>query len=182
MNRILLSLSLVFFFTGLLPAQKYMTRSGHIWFFSHTVIEDIEAHNYQTSSILDTQKGELVFSILIKGFQFEKALMQEHFNEKYMESAKYPKATFKGKILNLASVNLSKDGSYEVDVLGELNIHGVSKTIETKATLLVEGQKIQATADFPAKIADYKIKIPGIVKDNIAKTIEVHVSMNYSLM
>lgn len=182
MNRIFLFTILFFLTVGTLSAQRYMTRSGHIWFFSHTVIEDIEAHNYQTSSILDTNKGELAFSMLIKGFQFEKALMQEHFNEKYMESDKLPKSTFKGKIKNLEEVDFSKDGSYEVSVVGDINIHGVSKPLELTGTLIIKGEKIQAKSDFSLKVADYKIKVPGIVKDNIAEQIEVHVEMNYTKM
>ena len=164
-------------------AQKYMTRSGHVWFYSHTPVEDIKAHNYQTSSILVPSSGDLAFSMLIKGFQFEKALMQEHFNEKYMESEKYPKATFKGKIVDIDQLNLSEEGTtHSVKVKGSLSIHGVTKEIESMATLKIEKDKINATADFKLLLSDYAIKIPGVVRDNIAESIDVHVIMDYSLM
>jgi len=182
MSRLFLFTLLVSLTVGTLSAQRLVTRSGHIWFFSHTVVEDIEAHNYQTSSILDTKSGDLVFSLLIKGFQFEKALMQEHFNEKYMESTKFPKSTFKGKIQNLEAIDLSKDGEYSVNILGEITIHGVTKPIEAKGLLVVTDKKVKASSDFTLQVADYKIKIPGIVKDNIAESIDIHVEMDYSNM
>lgn len=182
MYRLLLIILLISLSIVPLSAQKYMTRSGHIWFFSHTPIEDIEAHNYQVSSILDTRNGELAFSMLIKGFQFEKALMQEHFNEKYMESDKLPKSTFTGRIKNLADIDFQKEGNYEVVIQGEISIHGVSTPLEIVGTLKVVEGKIQAKSDFSLAVADYNIKVPGIVKDNIAEQVDVHVEMYYSKM
>lgn len=96
-------------FAGILLAQtRYMTKTGYIGFYSHTPVEDIKADNNQVASILDSQTGEMVFNVLIKSFVFEKALMQEHFNENYMESDKYPKASFKGKVSNLEKIDFSK--------------------------------------------------------------------------
>ncbi|MEZ4776698.1 MAG: YceI family protein [Bacteroidia bacterium] len=162
-----------------LHAQKYMTRTGHIKFFSHTAMEDIEANNHQVTSILDAGTGEIVFAVLMKSFQFEKALMQEHFNEKYVESAKFPKATFKGKIANLEEINFAKDGSYKTKVNGSLTIHGVTKEVSTEGLIVVADGKVSSSAKFPVAVADYDIKIPGVVKDNIAQEIEVTVDMNY---
>lgn len=166
-------------FTGQLLAQKYLTRNGHISFFSSTPIEDIEAHNYQASSIIDTETGDIAFTLLIKGFQFEKALMQEHFNEKYMESDKFPKATFKGTITNIEEVNLNEPGTYTVTVSGELTIHGVTKEVTSQATITHKEGKLIAKATFPVTVADYNITIPSVVRDNIAKVVEVSVDATY---
>jgi YceI-like domain len=159
--------------------QQYFTRSGHITFLSEAIEETIVAHNYQATSVLDIETGEIVFSMLIKGFEFEKALMQEHFNEKYLESDKFPKATFDGRITNLGEVDFSKDGVYEVFINGKLTIHGEVKEIETKGTLEVKDGKIMGKSSFPATIDDFKIKIPDMVRNNIAKIVEIKVDVVY---
>ncbi len=105
----------------------FITRHGQVSFFGKTAFENVEAVNNESSSVLNAQTGEIGFAILIKGFHFEKALMEEHFNEDYMESSTIPKASFKGKISNPAAVNFSKDGSYAVSVDGDMTIHGVTK-------------------------------------------------------
>ena len=179
MMKKLLFLSILILLGTQVFAQKYMTRSGHIWFFSHTPLEDIEAHNYQANSALDVISGDMVFSILIKGFEFQKALMQEHFNEKYMESDKYPKASFTGKVTNISSVNTKKNGVYPVTVKGKMTIHGVTKDVETKGTLEVKDGKILGKAKFPITVKDYNITIPAVVKDNIAEVIDVTVDVAY---
>ena len=105
--------------------------------------------------------------------------MQEHFNENYMESKKYPKATFKGRIVDLAKVNFAANGSYPVTVSGDLNMHGVTNKITTAGTVTVNGGAISASSKFPVSVADYNIKIPAVVKDNIAKVVDVTVSCMY---
>ncbi|MEM6630696.1 MAG: YceI family protein [Bacteroidota bacterium] len=160
-------------------AQKIMTRTGHIWFSSHTPIEDIEAHNHQAMSVLNTQSGDVAFAVLIKGFQFEKALMQEHFNEKYMESDTYPKSTFAGSITNLSDISLDKDGEYTAQAKGTLTIHGVGKEVETTGMLTVTEGKVMLKANFPVELADYEINIPSVVRDNIAKTINISIDLSY---
>lgn len=174
---LILTLSLFSFFT--LKAEKYITKTGHISFYSEAPLENIEADNNQVTSILDTETGEMVYSLLMKGFQFEKALMQEHFNEKYVHSEKYPKATFQGKILNFDEIDLTKPGTYEVEVEGTLNLHGVSKEIKSAGTIEVKDGEIVATSKFDLTLSDYEIEIPSVVKDNIAKVVEVSVKMNY---
>jgi len=150
-------------------AQKYMTKNGNIKFYSETPIETIEATNNQVNAALDSQTGDLVFKVLIKSFQFEKALMQEHFNENYMESDKFPNSTFVGKVTNLTAVDFSKEGSYEATIEGDLTIHGVTKKISEKGTFTVKaGDKIHGISKFNVKPADYSIKIPGAVVKNIA--------------
>ena len=161
-------------------AQKYMTKNGYIGFFSHTPVEDIKADNNQVAGVLDISNGDMVFQVLIKSFHFEKALMEEHFNENYMESEKFPKASFKGKITNLSSVNFSKNGTYEVTVEGDLTIREVTKKISTKGNIEVVTGGINANSKFNISPEDYKITIPGVVRENIAKNLEVTVSMKYA--
>jgi polyisoprenoid-binding protein YceI len=162
-------------------AQKYISKNGHIWFYSHTPVEDIEAHSHQVVSILDPSTGNLQFSMLIKSFEFKIALMQEHFNENYMESDKYPKASFKGKIINIQSIEFNKDASYSAEVKGDITIHGVTKTIDTKGTISVSGTSVIATARFILSPEDYDIEIPSVVKNKIAREIEVNVDVKYKL-
>ncbi|GIV34778.1 MAG: hypothetical protein KatS3mg031_2313 [Chitinophagales bacterium] len=160
-------------------AQKYFTKTGHIWFYSHAPLEDIEAHNYQVSSIMDAQSGEVVFKVTMTGFQFPNALMQEHFNEKYVESDKFPESVFKGKVTNIAEVDFSKNDTFKVQVEGELTIHGVTRPIKAEGTLTPREGKVHVESLFQIAVADYNIKIPAAVKDNIAKIIDIHVEVLY---
>ena len=161
-------------------AQKYMTKNGYIGFYSKTPLEEIKADNNQVASVLDTGTGDLVFQVLIKSFHFERALMEEHFNENYMESDKYPKSTFKGKITNLSSVNFSKNGTYDVTVEGELMIHNVTRKVSFKGTIEVITGGINANSKFNLVPEDYNIQIPGVVRDKINSNLEVTVSMKYN--
>jgi polyisoprenoid-binding protein YceI len=157
----------------------YVTRTGHISFFSKAPLEDIEAHNRQASSSINTANGEMAFQVLIKGFEFEKALMQEHFNENYLESDKFPKATFKGKITDMKAVKFRKTGTYNVDVEGDLTIHGITKKITAPGTIVVDADGIHAKSTFKVAIKDYNIVIPSLVKDKIAELVDVNVDMVY---
>lgn len=179
MKRISIFFTLAIAILGSVQAQKHMTRNGHIWFFSETPVEDFEAHNYQSTSIIDTETGDMAFVVLMKGFQFEKALMQEHFNEKYVESDTYPKATFKGKINNLDAVNFNEDGSYPVTVSGTLNIHGVDQAIETEGLIEVSDGKIKASSTFPITLEAHDIEVPGMVRNKIAEVVDAHVDISY---
>ena len=161
-------------------AQKFITRDGYIGFYSHTPVEDIKGDNNQVASVFDTSTGELVFQVLIKSFHFDRALMEEHFNENYMESDKYPKSTFKGKISNLAEVNFSNSGTYKVKVEGDLTIHGVTNKISAGGNLEIIKGGINASSKFNINPEDYKINIPGVVSDKINKNLEVTVSMKYT--
>lgn len=157
--------------------QNYITKTGHIKFYSETPIETIEAHNHAVNSALNPETGDLVFRVLIKSFEFEKALMQEHFNENYMESDVYPNATFKGKIGNLDEIKFFTDGSYDAIIKGDLTIHGVTKAIEEKGTFVVKEDMIQGKSIFNVLLEDYKIKVPGAVKKQISESIEVSVDI-----
>lgn len=174
MKRFAFLVALLALVSGL-SAQSYFTRTGHIWFFSHTPAEDIEAHNYQVLSQIKPD-GSLQFAMLMKGFEFEKALMQEHFNEKYVESDKFPKAGFKGKITNLDQIDLSKDGTYPTKVAGEMTIHGVTKPVQTEGTIEVKEGKAVAKAKFSLKPTDYDITL---FSSKIAEVLDIHVDMNY---
>jgi polyisoprenoid-binding protein YceI len=140
--KTLLMISAYLMLIGPLAAQQYFTKTGYISFYSSAPLEDITAENNQVTSIVDFGTGEMAFSLLMKGFHFEKALMEEHFNEKYVHSDKYPKSTFEGNITNIDNVDLTSDGEYEVDIEGKLTIHGVTKDVSTTGTIKVEGEKL----------------------------------------
>ncbi len=159
--------------------QMYFTRNGKISFFSKAPVENIMADNNEVASLLDTQKGEFDFVVLIKSFKFKKALMEEHFNENYMESNTFPKANFKGTIADLSTINFSKDGIYPVTVKGDLTIHGVKNSIQAPGIITIAQGIINATSKFTVKVKDYNIKIPFIVINNIAEVIDISVDCKY---
>ena len=179
MKRLSVLLFLMFIVTAI-NAQKYMTKNGYIGFFSHTAMEDIKGDNNQVASVLDITTGEMVFQVLIKSFHFDRALMEEHFNENYMESDKFPKSSFKGKITNLSAVNFSKDGIYDVTVDGDLTIRDATNKITTTGKIEVKNGELAATSKFNISPEDYKISIPSVVREKINKNLEVTVSMKYT--
>jgi hypothetical protein len=161
-------------------AQKYYTKTGRISFYSSAPMENIEAINKSTVVLLNAATGEVQFAVLMKGFEFKKALMQEHFNQDYVHSNKYPKSEFKGSISNNASINYSADGSYPASVSGSLTIHGVTKQIEASGTILVKDGKPSLKSVFNVLLADYGISIPKLYRDNISKTIKITVDCSLS--
>lgn len=156
-------------------AQKYMTRTGKVTFFSTTPVENIEAVNNEAAAAVDAATGDVVFQVPIQSFKFEKSLMQEHFNENYMESDKFPKAIFKGSI-GKDAVNFAKDGNYPVTARGRLTIHGVTRDVVIPGTVTVKGGTLTTSSKFQVATADYGIKIPSLVESKIAKNIEVTIS------
>jgi G3E family GTPase len=171
---------LVFFFTTSTFAQNIViTKVGKISFYSRSKVEKVEADNNEVSSILNTTTGDFVFAALLKSFHFDRALMEEHFNENYVESNKYPKSTFKGKISNIAGVNFVKDGAYPVMVDGDLTMHGVTKKISSKGSISVKGGKVSAYSKFTIKLKDYNISIPALVGDKISEDIDITVDCKY---
>ena len=181
MKKIVLFLALAVL-TFSVYSQKYITKTGHINFFSTTPVEDINADNYKVSSVLDASTGNLVFKLSVESFEFKKKLMQEHFNENYMESDKYPKSTFNGKITNMDEVDLGTNGKYKVKVAGKLTIHGVTKEISATGQLQVAGESLIANSEFYVSSADYEIEIPKLVRGKIAKELLVTVEMKYKEM
>ena len=158
LRRKFLAPILLLFFTTLVQAQdKYFTKNAKIEFFSVAPLEDIEGKNKTGSALLDSKTGSLQFSVLMQGFEFDKALMQEHFNENYVESDKFPKAEFKGSIINNAEINYSKAGTYNAKVKGTMTLHGITKDVETTATIKVNNDNLKAESVFNLLLSDYNI-------------------------
>ncbi|HKK77162.1 MAG TPA: YceI family protein [Saprospiraceae bacterium] len=172
---------LILFVASSLVAQSSLSRNGTISFFSDAPLEKIEAHNRQVISTIDAQEGTLDFAILIKAFQFEKALMKKQFNEDYLHSDRYPKANFKGHIIDLNKIDLNKNGNYPVTVTGVLFLHGVNQRVTEKGRVQVENGKItNVKSTFSINLGDYHIKIPLILKDKIADTIQIEVDVDFN--
>lgn len=150
-----------------------ITRSGEIKFeASMPAFEEIVAKNNTTSCIFDKSTGEIAVLALVKAFRFKVPLMEEHFNENYMESDEFPKATFKGKVINFDASKVAK-GKVQFDVEGDLTLHGVTKKVKTKITFIQSGEKLLTTCNFNVKLSTYNIKIPSVVKSKIAETVEI---------
>jgi polyisoprenoid-binding protein YceI len=155
-------------------AQRYMVQKSRVSFFSDAVLEDITAHNTRVAGLLDLATSEFAFSVPIREFQFRKSLMKEHFNEKYMESEKYPKGTFTG---TLSGFSENKDGQQQVTAKGKLTIHGVSREVEIPGTIEKGNSKFSITAKFMVRLKDYDIAIPQLLWQNIAEEVEVSVDL-----
>jgi carbon monoxide dehydrogenase subunit G len=160
-------------FSTVVFSQKYFTRSGVINFeASMPAFEEVAAKNNSASCILDTATGEIAVLALVKGFRFKIPLMEEHFNENYIESDQFPKSTFKGKVANFDVSKSSAKSTYDVE--GDLTLHGVTKKVKTKITCVKSGEKLISTCTFKVKPIDYNIKIPSVVKSKIAETVEIN--------
>ncbi len=155
-------------------AQIYTMKDANVGFFSDAVLEDIAATNMASQGVVNFQDKSFSLRIPIKSFKFERELMQEHFNENYMESEKYPYSTFKGSIDGDFDVN--KDGDYNVTATGILSIHGVDMQRTIPAAIHVKKGAITIESKFMVKLADHKIEIPTIVFQKIAEEIEVTVN------
>jgi len=159
-----------------LKAQdKFFTKSGTIKFFSKAPLENIEASNKAVTCVFDTKTGAIQFAVLMKGFEFAKALMQDHFNENYVESDKYPRGEFKGQIENILAIDFASDATYSVDVKGQLTIHGITKDVRAKGNIVVQGGKLVTSSDFTILLSDFQIKIPSLVERNINNNISINV-------
>ena len=161
-------------------AQKtYKSNNAVVTFFSHTPVEDIEAKTDKASSVINSANNQIAFLIMNTSFKFSNSLMEEHFNEKYMESEKYPKSTFSGKINE--TIDWNKDGENKVTVTGKLTIHGVALDRTIPATITIKGGKVSAKSEFMVKTADHKIEIPKLVWEKIAEEIKINVQSDYVL-
>ncbi|MBL1231235.1 MAG: hypothetical protein CMD31_07535 [Flavobacteriales bacterium] len=162
-----------------LSAQDlYKATDGEISFFSEAPVENISAINKDVKALINAKNAEVAFIVTNVGFKFEKPLMEEHFNENYMESHKYKVSVFKGKIVD--EVDFTKDGTYEVTAKGTLDIHGVTVEREIKGTLTINNGKINLTTEFDVALKDHKIKIPSVVVKNIAEVVKVTVNINFA--
>ncbi|MBT3612503.1 MAG: YceI family protein [Flavobacteriales bacterium] len=156
---------LIFFVTNLY-SQRFIDKKAEISFFSEALIEDISAKNNKVSVVYDVETKQLVFQLNISDFVFQKPLMQEHFNENYLESDRFPKASFSGIIGELNKISIAK---------GILKIHGESNEVKVKGSLVKSNDNVILDATFTIQLKDYNIKIPKIVIYNIAEEIEINV-------
>jgi Uncharacterized conserved protein len=161
---------------SLTAQEKYYTKSGTISFVSKGAIETITANHKSVTCVLDAKTGDVQFAVLMKGFEFRKALMQQHFNENYVESDKYPRSEFRGKITNNNEIDYTKDGTYTAHVKGRLTIHGQTKDVTTNGKISVKGRKLQTSATFNILMSDYNISIPALVKENMSNTVTITVN------
>ncbi|RLD28593.1 MAG: YceI family protein [Bacteroidetes bacterium] len=186
MKKTILNLSVVgilFLSTAFSTLEnKLVSKSGHVNFFSHTAVEDISADNYKLVSTLDTETGAVVFSVPMQSFEFEKSMMQKHFNsKKFLDTKTFPKAKYTGNITNLSDINFGEDGTSTANVNGELTIHGITKAIDETATITVEGSKITIEAELSITLADYNIAFAkGKPSTNIAKTIDASIKAEFN--
>jgi polyisoprenoid-binding protein YceI len=165
------------FVTGM-AQKKIFTKTGIISFYSKTNVEKIEAKNKKVLAVIDVENNKIEFAVLIKGFEFERALMQEHFNENYLESDKYPKAVFKGSFdVTKAPLTFTNNTTQTLQVTGSLTMHGVTKAVKTSATITIKNQLVSASSAFTILLSDYNIKVPALVVNNISKDILVNVNI-----
>lgn len=157
-------------------AQKHQLKSSRITFFSSAPVEDIKAVNTKAGSIFDRESGNIVFSVPINAFQFDKSLMQQHFNEEYMESDKFPRATFQGTIIGFVPEKTEQN----VRAKGKLTIHGVTQEIDVPGVIKTYSDRMEMSSKFIVKLADYNIKIPALLWKNIAEEIEVSIDLTYT--
>jgi hypothetical protein len=177
MKHIAICACLFFNFSATL-AQKYVKESGTIAFFSAVTLEDIKADNAKAVSLFNSATGDIAYSAPITEFQFKKALMQEHFNEKYLESDKYPKASFQGKLVGF---DITVGSIQNVTATGKLTIHGVTQEISVPGTFEVTNGKVVLQSKFNVKLEDYKIEIPTLMWQNIAEEVEVTINFTYKV-
>jgi polyisoprenoid-binding protein YceI len=167
---------------ALLAQSKLVARAGQATIFSHTVAEDISAVNNTVTGLINSSTGDISISVPVQGFQFEKSLMQEHFNQPtFMDSKQFPKILLKGKISNLSAINFTKDGTYDAEVTGELTIRGVTKPVTEKAHVTIKNGEVSVHCKFIVKdIGSYGVGKPtGKKKDNVANDIEVNYTAKY---
>ncbi|MFA9391329.1 MAG: YceI family protein [Prolixibacteraceae bacterium] len=185
MKRIHLILVLIFLSvttsTFAQTSAKLKTTKTHIKFFSTTPAENIEANNYASVSVLNTKTGEGVFSVPMQSFEFDKALMQKHFNsDKFLDTKAFPSAKLKGKVTNISEIDFSKDGIYQATISGDMTIKGKTKPVKEIASITVKGKTINVNSKFNITLSDYDITfVKGKPSTNIANTVEVTVVAEY---
>jgi polyisoprenoid-binding protein YceI len=159
--------------------DKFMTRNGNIKFVSGTEVITIEGINKSSSGVIDLKTGDIACGVLIKAFEFTLATAQEHFNETYMESHLYPRATFTGKIIEINQINPKKNGTYPVTLDGNLTIRGISRPLKEQAILEVSNGKISGKTSFTVDIKDYNIQVPKVVDQRVAQQIKIDIDMRF---
>ncbi|HEY3373268.1 MAG TPA: YceI family protein [Prolixibacteraceae bacterium] len=178
MLRKLFLLGLLVASIGVFGQGKFISKNAYISFYSLTPMEDILGESNEAVSILNGETGDIGFQALMTTFHFRRALMEEHFNENYMESTKYPKSKFNGKIEGYTK-DMLKGPVTDIKITGQLNVHGVEKTITVPGTLGLEDGKLVGTSKFKVKPEDYGITIPSVVRDKIGKEMDITVKVTY---
>ncbi|MFH2141679.1 MAG: YceI family protein [Bacteroidota bacterium] len=179
MKRLVISIILIFSLLFAYSQQKYYCKNAYIGFISETPFITLKAQNKTVVTFINMNSGEVVFGVVMRGFKFKQALAEEHFYENYAETDIFPQAKFKGKILDFSKIVLIDKNEYEVEVEGELTIHGVTQSIKEKGNLIIKKNKIFAKSTFILHPEDYEIKIPTIVRDKIASEIIVRIEVLY---
>lgn len=172
------ALMIIFFLSAFfsLSAQRYVSENGLISFFSQAPVENIKADNSKVTSLFSAENGTIAFSVPIKEFQFEKKLMQEHFNDKYMESDRFPRSTFAGKV---TGYSMSASGLQSVRAKGKITIHGIVKEIDIPGTFEMKNGNVLIKTKFKVLNKDYGIVIPQLLWKNVSEEIEITIDMTY---
>ena len=181
MKKSILLFALVGFTTIAFAQKKKTTTSATINFDATTSSDKMpKADNKTVVASIDTKTGNVAFESIIKSFTFSNPKMQEHFNgASWMDSDKFPTATFTGKITNVAAVNFKKDGTYNAEVAGDLTMHGVTKPVTTTATVVVAGKAVTTTTNFSVKLADYNVTGGAIAAGKVATEPKITVTAEF---
>jgi len=176
MKKLLLLLFVSTCFGFIKPKKQYLTRNGQVTFFSYATAENIKAENNEVLSLLDIKEEKIAVNILMRAFEFEKSLMQEHFNDSYIESDVYPRATFEGTIIDFEPKFKGTQTKY---IEGDFTLRGTTKPIKIKADINFLDGEYTISGETTIDVKDYKIKIPQILASKIAKTVKISFNFKY---
>ncbi len=176
LTKITLTFTLIMWLCAPSQAQKYYSKTAQVSFYSSTPVEKFDAQSSSGNCVMDMETGKVEFAVLVKSLKFKKALMEEHFNENYMDSHKYPKAIFKGHISDHDKISLTSSYNGKHMAKGDLTIRGVTRPVEVEVAFIVSNGKLSASTDFNITVADFDIKIPSVVRENVAKEVDIKVS------
>ena len=177
MKKLLTVLGVLVLLTNTSFAQIHLCKNGNISFFQETSVEDIDARSTKLLSVLNTENNMIAYKVDMQSFLFEKSLMQDHFNENYVESGKYPTAVFKGMINE--KIDWTKDGTYDITSTGDMVMHGVTKRITEKGKLTIKNGELSISNFFTIKFTDYGVEIPSLLSKQLAESVEVTINCSY---
>jgi len=178
MKKLLLTLGVLVVFMSTSFSQVLVCKNGNISFFQETLVEDIDGRSTKLVSVIDTKTNIIAYKVEMASFLFEKSLMQDHFNENYVESSKYPHTIFKGQISE--TIDWTKDGTYPITATGMMSMHGVTKTITEKGTLTIHNGEVTIHNMFSIKFTDYRVEIPSLLIKQLSDAVEVTVNCTYT--
>ena len=179
MKKIAVLIAVTFLYCGVSKSQIFIGKESVANFFSKTAMEDIDGKNNAGQYVLNSATGDIQVKLTQKGFKFKSGLMEEHYNENFIESNKYPYAVFKGKINE--KIDYSKDGENKVTVKGTMEMHGVTQNITVDGNVTVKGKEVIIDAKFKIKLSDYNIKDPTLIGTKIAEVVDVTVKSNLEM-